>query len=312
MAKNAKLYTAKAAKNDEFYTQLSDIENELKHYEKLFNGKIVYCNCETSAKGRKSNFWLYFVENFKTLGLKRLIATLYNENGQGTFRSYNGDKIENTTLKGDGDFRSEECTELLKQADIVVTNPPFSLFRKYVAQLMEYGKQFLIIGNMNAIAYKEIFPLIKENRIWAGVSTFNQDVYFEVPESYEYSKTYKFRRECNGKRVMRVGGICWFTNLEHSMRHEPLCLCQKKISEYPKYDNYDAIEVSKVDEIPADYDGIMGVPITFIKKYCPEQFEILGLMSGTKADDFVNGNDGRIKFYVNNKGIYARILVRKK
>ena len=318
MAKNSNLHNAKTAKNDEFYTQLTDIEKELKHYKKHFEGKVVYCNCDDV---RWSNFFKYFSMNFEHLGLKKLICTAYNENGQGIVYEYNGDlngnrivddeEIEVKYLEGNGDFRSAECIEILKQADIVVTNPPFSLFREYVAQLMEYGKQFLIIGNTNAITYKEVFPLIKDNQLWLGVSSFNCGMYFQVPENYEYANTYKFDRERNGHKVMRVSSICWYTNIDHTKRHTELDLYKKyNAEEYPKYDNYDAIEVSKTAEIPMDYDGVMGVPITFLDKYCPTQFEIVGIMSGAKGECFTNGNDGRAKFYINDKGVYARILIK--
>lgn len=320
MAKNNNLHTAKKAKNDEFYTQLCDIENELKYYRPHFKNKVVYCNCDDA---RESNFFKFFSLNFEFLGLKKLISTGYKENGKGVKLVYMGDKngncmpdfdeIEITELEGNGDFRSAECIELLKEADIVVTNPPFSLFREYVAQLVEYGKQFLILGNTNAITYKEIFPLIKENKLWLGVSSFNSGMYFQVPNDYEYSETYKFDKERNGKKVMRVSSIAWFTNLDHERRNQTMDLYMKYSNEYfPKYDNYDAIEVSKVCDIPMDFDGILGVPITFLDKYNPNQFEIIGLMSGAKGENLTNGNDGRAKFYVNNKGVYARILIRHK
>ena len=282
---NTNLKEAKAAKNDEFYTQLVDIENELKYYRPHFQGKVVYCNCDNCME---SNFFKYFALSFERLGLKELIATAYNENGKGIVYRYKGDKNGNnypdfdeivpTELNGNGDFRSAECIEILKECDIVVTNPPFSLFREYVAQLIEYGKQFLIIGNCNAITYKEIFPYIKENKLWLGVSSFNNGMYFQVPNDYEYSQTYKFDKERNGKKVMRVSSIAWFTNLDHHRRNLELDLYMKYSNEYyPKYYNFDAIEVSKVCEIPMDYKGVIGVPITFLDKYNPNQFEIIGL-----------------------------------
>lgn len=299
MAKNNNLHTAKKAKNDEFYTQLYDIENELKYYRPHFVGKVVYCNCDDA---RESNFFKFFSMNFEFLGLKKLIATGYKENGKGVKLVYTGDKngnkmpdfdeIEVTELEGNGDFRSPECIELLKESDIVVTNPPFSLFREYVAQLVEYGKQFLIIGNQNAITYKEIFPLIKDNKLWLGLHLCKQFI------------------QPNGE-IKKFGNICWFTNLEHNRRKQTLDLYMKYSNEYfPKYDNYDAIEVSKTCDIPMDYDGVMGVPITFLDKYCPEQFEILGIMSGAKGECFVNGNDDSPKFTLNGKGVYARILIK--
>lgn len=321
MAKNSNLHNAKTAKNDEFYTQLTDIEKELKHYKKHFEGKVVYCNCDDV---RWSNFFKYFSMNFEHLGLKKLICTAYNENGQGIVYEYNGDlngnrivddeEIEVKYLEGNGDFRSAECIEILKQADIVVTNPPFSLFREYVAQLMEYGKQFLIIGNMNAVTYKEIFPLIKENKIWWGCSTSGsaRNMWFSCPNTYEATDKNANYKEIDNIKYRRVQGIEWYTNLDHAKRHTELDLYKKyNAEEYPKYDNYDAIEVSKVAEIPMDYDGVMGVPITFLDKYCPTQFEIVGIMSGAKGECFTNGNDGRTKFYINDKGVYARILIKK-
>lgn len=317
-SKNTNLHSAKKAKNDEFYTQLCDIENEMKYYKDFFKGKVVYCNCDDA---RESNFFKFFSKKFHDYGLKKLITTGYKEDGKGVVLVYEGDKNGNnrvddeeiitTELQGNGDFRSEECIEFLKEADVVVTNPPFSLFREYVAQLMEYGKKFLIIGNTNGITYKEIFPYIKNNELWLGCSSFNCGMFFRVPDNYEYAETYKFDRERNGEKVMRVSSICWYTNIEHSRRNTPLDLYQRYSNEYyPKYDNYDAIEVSKVAEIPMNFEGIMGVPITFLDKYCPTQFEIVGLMSGAQGNPLINGNDGRAKFYVNGKGVYARILIK--
>ena len=317
MAKNNNLHTAKATKNDEFYTQLEDIENELKYYKDYFKGKVVYCNCDGFLNKEKSNFFMYFSLNYEFLGLKGLICTKYNPNGKGKKYEYYGDlngnnypdeeEVFTSELEGDGDFRSEECIGLLKKCDIVCTNPPFSLFRQYVAQLFEYKKDFLIIGNVNAISYKEVFPLIKENKMWLGVSSFNKGMYFGVPDDYTYADTYKFDRERNGKKVMRVSSICWFTNLDHKKRHEELVLYKKyNEEEYPKYDNYDAIEVSKVTDIPMDYEGIMGVPITFLDKYCPEQFEIVGQMMTTKVTEFNFGYP-----YIDGKKKFARLLIKR-
>ena len=312
MTKNNNLHTAKAAKNDEFYTQLEDIENELKYYKDYFKGKVVYCNCDGFLNEEKSNFFVYFSLNYEFLGLKGLICTKYNPNGKGRKYEYYGDlngnnypdeeEIFTSDLEGDGDFRSEECIEILKKCDIVCTNPPFSLFRQYVAQLFEYKKDFLIIGNVNAISYKEVFPLIKENKMWLGVSSFNKGMYFGVPDDYTYADTYKFDRERNGKKVMRVSSICWFTNLDHKKPHEELVLYKKyNEEEYPKYDNYDAIEVSKVTDIPMDYYGVMGVPITFLDKYCPTQFQII---------KFRKGDDNK-NLSVNGKCPYFRILIKR-
>ena len=317
MTKNNNLHTAKATKNDEFYTQLEDIENELKYYKDYFKGKVVYCNCDGFLNKEKSNFFIYFSLNYEFLGLKGLICTKYNPNGKGKKYEYYGDlngnnypdeeEVFTSELEGDGDFRSEECIEILKKCDIVCTNPPFSLFRQYVAQLFEYKKDFLIIGNVNAISYKEVFPLIKENKMWLGVSSFNKGMYFGVPDDYTYADTYKFDRERNGKKVMRVSSICWFTNLDHKKRHEELLLYKKyNTEEYPKYDNYDAIEVSKVTDIPMDYEGIMGVPITFLDKYCPEQFEIVGQMMTTKVTEFNFGYP-----YIDGKKKFARLLIKR-
>ena len=305
---NANLSNAKRAKNDEFYTQLSDIENELKHYKSHFAGKVVYCNCDDA---RKSNFFRFFQKKFNDYGLKKLITTSYNENGHGSFLVYEGDtngngklddnEIKLSDLKGNGDFRSEECIELLKEADIVVTNPPFSLFREYISTLVQYNKKFLVIGNQNAITYKEIFPLIKENKLWTGNNMVKA---FRVPQVTN--------KNCevlpNGEIIAKFGSICWFTNLDIKKRHEEIILYKShNEEEFPKYDNYDAIEVSKVCEIPKDYDGIMGVPITFLDKYNPSQFEIVGL------DRYVEDNPHYGKrFTINNRETYARILIRKK
>lgn len=308
MSGNKSLHAANRAKNDEFYTQLADIERELKHYEAHFKNKTVYCNCDDP---RISNFFHYFSYNFERLGLKKLIATCYksqaadlfsqNDSEQAVYLIYEGDKngnrmpdpseIQVLPLKGDGDFRSEECIALLKQADIVVTNPPFSLFREYVAQLIKYQKKFLIIGNNNAISYKEIFPLIKNNQIWLG---YNCVRWFGIPKSEELKE---------GARSF------WFTNLEHKKRHEELILYRHYTpEEYPRYDNYDAIEVSKSVEIPDDFYGVMGVPITFLDKYNPEQFEIIGLDRYTVPKEALVG--GRVA--INGKPTYARVLIKRK
>ena len=304
--KNTSLHSAKKAKNDEFYTQLSDIEKEMAHYKDFFKGKIVYCNCDDA---RESNFFKFFSNNFESLGLKKLITTGYKAEGKGVKLVYEGDKngdfmvddteVVMTELEGNGDFRSAECIELLKESDVVVTNPPFSLFREYVAQLMEYGKKFLIIGNMNAITYKEIFPYIKNNELWWGCSLHGTKCHFIVPNSYEGNNVF----EENGVRYGKVNNAIWLTNINHTKRNTPLDLYKKySADEYPKYDNYDAIEVSKVSEIPMDYDGVMGVPITFLYKYCPTQFEII---------KFRKGNDDK-DLSVNGKCPYFRILIRRK
>ena len=298
MANNRNLHKANKAKNDEFYTQLSDIENELRHYTEHFKGKTVLCNCDDP---RVSNFFRYFALNFHFLGLKRLIATCYmNDNpdlfsqGKETNKSIYSDfdgsfecneltdfsRIPYKQLHGDGsysagDFRSRECIELLEQSDIVVTNPPFSLFREYVAQLIEYDKKFIIIGNVNAITYKEIFPLIMQNRIWLGYGFKAGNAYFHV--SKEAGANYANGVYDTATGLVKFRNCCWFTNLDHKKRHEELILYKHYTpEEYPQYDNYRAIEVGKTADIPYDYDGVMGVPITFLDKYNPEQFEILG------------------------------------
>ena len=292
---NTNLKTAKKSKNDEFYTLMEDIEKEMRYYKDFFKGKVVYCNCDDA---RESNFFKYFSLNFEFLGLKKLITTGYKADGKGVVLVYEGDKNGNrrvdneeiivNELNGDGDFRSEECIEYLKECDVVVTNPPFSLFRQYVKQLMDYDKKFIIIGNQNAITYKEIFPYIKNNQLWLGMNFVKS---FEKP---------------NGD-IQKFGNISWFTNIENKRRNEEIDLYKKySFEDYPKYDNYDAIEVSRVDEIPMDYDGVMGVPITFLYKYNPTQFEIIGL------DRYVEDNPhyGH-RFTIKGEETYARILIRK-
>ena len=289
-AANKNLNKAKDSKKDEFYTQLSDIERELRYYKKHFKGKIVYCNCDDP---RISNFFHYFSYNFEQLGLKKLIATCYknqdmdlfskNDSEHAIYLEYEGDKNGNNIpdqneigivhLKGDGDFRSSECIDLLKQADIVVTNPPFSLFREYVAQLIEYDKKFVIIGHQNAIKYKEIFPLIRDNKIWLGFGFKGGAAHF-INEHYDDYAT--AGDHIDG--MIRVSGVHWFTNLDINKRHEDLILYKKYTpEEYPKYENFDAINVDVTKDIPMDYTGFMGVPITFMDKYNPDQFEIIGV-----------------------------------
>ena len=337
---NKNLNAAKAAKKDEFYTQLEDINNELRHYREHFKGKTVLCNCDDP---RISNFFTYFAYNFEFLGLKRLITTCYksqerdlfsqNKCDQAIYLIYDGDKNGNNIpdpeeigihpLKGDGDFRSPECIELLKQADIVVTNPPFSLFREYVAQLMKYDKKFLIIGSKNAIHYKEIFPLIKQNKIWVGCTPMSQDLLFEWPKSLQEEAMSngkngsKFR--IVGEKVLGRSPSIWFTNLDINKRHINMILYKHYSPEYyPKYDNFNAIDVSKTEEIPCDYDGIMGVPDTFLDKFNPDQFEIIGLGSGdlAKLAGVKKNYRGRtdLSYTINGKHKcpFSRILIRKK
>ena len=333
------LAQAKDAKKDEFYTQLTDIEKELRHYTEYFRDKVVFCNCDDPYE---SNFFKYFALMFNKLGLKKLIATCYNgspvsgnellldfgdtvddpkkiaykveitevidANGDGAINLADiqylmqNDKNVISILKGNGDFRSEECVELLKQADIVVTNPPFSLFREYLAQLVKYDKKFIILGNMNAITYKEVFPLIKENKIWFGASIHSGDREFQVPESYPLNAAGS-RIDENGNKFIRVKGVRWFTNIDYPQRHEDIILYKRYNSEeYPHYDNYDAINVNATNDIPYDYDGAIGVPITFLDKYNPEQFEIIKFRKGDDEKDLS----------INGKCPYFRILIRKK
>lgn len=352
MSNNNSLSRAKNTKNDEFYTQLSDIERELRHYKEHFRGKTVFCNCDDPYE---SNFFKYFAMNFNVLGLKKLICTCYetspisytqvsifddyiyevNQNkGKPAYKAVlteihdqNGDgaidlkdveiilrkKDVVTKMKGDGDFRSEESIELLKEADIVVTNPPFSLFREYVAQLIEYDKRFLIIGSMNAITYKEIFPLIKNNQLWLGNGFNAGNAYFRIPND---KVSYASGVYDNSTGLVKFRNCNWFTNLDHKKRHEPLDLIEKYTPEkYPTYDNYEAINVDKVIDIPCDYYGAMGVPITFLDKYCPDQFEVVD------ANDYRSHNNVPLKPHglikdkegaIDGKPKYARILIKRK
>lgn len=321
MPQNRKLTQAKSAKKDEFYTQLSDIENELKHYKDHFKNKVVYCNCDDP---RVSNFFHYFSYNFEKLGLKKLITTCYKNQERDLFSEHKSEKaisleydgtnnnngiptieeIGIDHLKSDGDFRSEESINLLKQADIVVTNPPFSLFREYVAQLIEYDKKFLIIGHQNAITYKEIFPLIMDNKLWLG-NGFNRNCAHFINGHYEDFASDADHRE----GMIRVSGVQWFTNLDINKRHEEMILYKKyNPEEYPKYDNYDAIEVSKTKETPMNYDGVMGVPITFLNKYSPEQFEILGNLGSYAPDGYSLSS----AIFIDGKKIYKRILIKNR
>lgn len=334
MSDNRNLHSANKAKQDEFYTQLSDIENELKHYKKHFKGKTVLCNCDDP---RVSNFFHYFAYNFEHLGLKRLITTCYknqerdlfsqNNSERAIWLEYFGDKNGNLVpdpeeigihyFKGDGDFRSAECIELLKQADIVVTNPPFSLFTDYIVQLAKYDKKFLVLGNKNAVTYKEVFQLFKENKLWIGVTPMSREIYFDVNQDFIEESLAKNRNRTivvrDGKYMARSPSI-WFTNLDHKKRHEELILYKKySPDEYPKYDNYDAIEVGKTECIPEDYDGVMGVPITFLDKYNPEQFEIIdaiGRYSMTKGP--TPETQGKYLTDVNGQHKFARILIRRR
>jgi hypothetical protein len=317
MAANANLHKAKDAKNDEFYTQLTDVSKELMHYKQHFKDKIVLCNCDDPTW---SAFWKYFHLNFSALGLKKLISTHYDKNEPTYKMEYTGgddNDIEvgvKTPLEGNGDFRNQECLDLLDEADIVVTNPPFSLFREYVAVLMEHEKKFLIIGNQNAISYGDIFPLLKSNRVWMGCH--NGDMAFMVPADSEPRET-RFWIDENGQKWRSLGNAMWITNLDHNKRHEKLILWKKyNQDEYPTYDNYKAINVDKYADIPEDYDGVMGVPITFLQYYCPEQFEILGQTNkkdvSAETESLRTDPVHRHGGLINGKEKYMRILIRKK
>ncbi|MDP3881999.1 MAG: adenine-specific methyltransferase EcoRI family protein [Nanoarchaeota archaeon] len=317
---NKTLNKANAIKNDEFYTQLADIERELKHYKEYFKNKVIFCNCDDP---RISSFFHYFSYNFEQLGLKKLITTCYknqqmnlfsaNKSEKAIYLEYTGDKNKNNVpdpkeigikhLKGDGDFRSQECIELLKQSDIVVTNPPFSLFREYVSQLVKYNKKFIIIGSLNAISYKEIFKLIKENKLWLGYGFNNGNAYFKIFHTKDFANGV-YDKETG---LVKFRNVTWFTNLEIGKRHEDLILYKKYYgneNEYPKYDNYNAINVDKTKDIPVDYKGVMGVPISFLDKYNPEQFEIIGNEYDLKIE--------KGRGYIKGKRMYSRIFIRNK
>lgn len=309
---NANLHKAKGAKNDEFYTQLTDVAKELMHYKAHFKDKIVLCNCDDPTW---SAFWKYFHLNFAELGLKKLISTHYDREEATYKMEYTGgddNDIEigvKTPLEGNGDFRNKECLDLLDECDIVVTNPPFSLFREYVAVLMKHGKKFIIWGNNNAITYKEFFPLLKENKVWLGYIA-NQTCVFRLSDEY-IKWDEKITEQMNdGHKYGKCPAISVFTNLDIQKRHEKIILWKTYTpEEYPKYDNYDAINVDKVSEIPCDYDGVMGVPITFLDKYNPEQFEITYLAaSHGKIPKGIENEAGCI----NGKWVYARIFIKKK
>lgn len=359
------LRNAKRAKNDEFYTQYADIEKEMNAYLEFdpnaFRGKTILLPCDDPEW---SNFTKFFAQKFEELGLEKLISTSYAPNSKPKDISYqptlfemespffdeektqkngkiftltndsNGDKkidvedIEWSYLKGDGDFRSDEITALRDEADLIITNPPFSLFREFLAWIVDGAKSFAIIGNMNAITYKEVFPLIKENRVWLGATNFNTGMYFSVPQNFTYASTYKFERIKNGKKVSRVPGVCWYSNIEHGRRHQPLSLMSEgenlrfnkavQGTGYQKYDNYDAIEVPRTDAIPSDYRGIMGVPISFLDKYNPDQFKIVGSRRWAKDQelgDVYRGDktvDTDFKTLVNGKETYDRIFIKHK
>lgn len=319
MAANANLHKAKNEKNDEFYTQLTDVAEELKHYKEHFKDKIVFCNCDDPTW---SAFWKYFHLNFTKLGLRKLISTHYDKNEPTYKMEYEGGDDNNieagvkTALESNGDFRNKECLDLLDECDIVVTNPPFSLFREYVKTLMEHGKKFIIWGNNNAIKYKEFFPYLKNNQIWLGY-TANKTCIFRVGKGYTYDD--KITNQINdGFKYGKVPAISIFTNLDIRKRYERLVLWKNYTSEqYPKYDNYDAINIDKVSEIPCDYDGVMGVPITFLSSYNPEQFEILDLVNRYMIYDYFGVNEN-VKLRhshccnLNGKALFSRVLIRRR
>ncbi len=326
---NSGLHSAKRNKKDEFYTQIVDIERELRHYRSHFKDKVVYCNCDDPYV---SAFFEYFTKNFEYFGLKKLITTCYksqhmdlfsqNDAEQAIKLEYTGgaknslptpDDIGVTPLKGDGDFRSPECIEILKEADIVVTNPPFSLFSEYVAQLADFDKKFIIVGNQNAITYKDVFPLIKENRMWLGYGFKRNMAHFIAPH-YEDTASDADHRD----GMIRVSGVVWYTNLDHNKRHEEMILVQcyhANEAAYPHYDNYAAIEVSKAQDIPVDYAGAMGVPITFLTKYNPGQFEIIGATE-SEGKGFSFGlwspESGVAQAAINGKRVYKRLFIRNR
>ena len=311
---NSNLNTARKNKDDEFYTQLKDIEDELQHYTEFFKGKTIYLNCDNP---KKSKFWEYFHTNFNKLKLKRLLATYYKEEGDSSLFDYKGGDDENvsvwkeTQFLGNGDFRSDECINILKKSDIVITNPPFSLFRELIDLLVEYKKSFIIVGNQNSITHKNIFPLIKNNELWLGHNKGAK--WFEVPEE-GYGDRAKNLKIINNKKHIQVQGICWYTNIDTKKRHKNIELIKnyyKNESFYPKYDNYNAIEVSKVVDIPKDYDGIMGVPITFMYSYNPNQFEVVGCSYKYGRPDEWDENT-KMSPSVNGKNIYKRIFIKKK
>lgn len=339
---NHRLGAARSAKQDEFYTRLGDIEREVKHYRKHFKGKVVYCNADDP---RFSNFFHFFSHNFERYGLERLITTCYqsterdlfsqNDSDTAIYLDYRGDKNNNRVpdveeigvhpLAGDGDFRSPECVELLKQADIVVTNPPFSLFREYVTQLIEYNKKFLILGNKNAVTYSEIFPLFQDGKMWIGHTPMGTEMVFDITEEYGRELVASGRK----RKYTIVDGVvkgrsqaCWFTNMDFAKRHEDLVLYRTyNPTDYPKYDNFDAIEVSNVSDIPMDYDGLMGVPISFLDKHNPDQFEIVGSFNAGAHGEALGAvkteivSKGKVSMWngpvVNKEPKYKRIIIRK-
>jgi len=307
---NKLLQKAKKSKSDEFYTQISDIESELQHYRSHFEDKVVFCNCDDA---RISNFYKYFSSNFYSLGLKKLIVASYKkqENGNGFYFEYSGKQNEPNDnniiyFEGDGDFRSPESIELLRQSDIVVTNPPFSLFRQYITQLIEFDKKFLIIANINSITYKETFKLVKENKVWLGINLGRGISGFIVPEHYELYGT-EVNIDSFGNRIVSPNNCLWMTNLDNSKRHEDINLTKTYLGnedEYPQYDNYEGININYTQDIPLDYNGHMGVPITFLHKFNPDQFELIKFRKGNDDKDLcINGSCPYFRIIIKNKRI---------
>lgn len=314
MSTNAELQNAKISKKDEFYTQYSDIEIELSNYKNEFKNATVFCNCDDPTW---SNFWRYLHINFSKLKLKKIISTHYKKGSPSYKLIYEGnndmdiDAGVKINLVSDGDFRSQECLDLLDEADIVVTNPPFSLFREYISTLVRHNKKMIIIGNMNSITTKDVFPLFRDGKLWYGQSIHSGDRKFYVPDDYPLDAS-TCGIDDNGMKFIKVKGVRWFTNIDYKDRHTPLiCTAKYDPKKYPKYDNYDAISVDKTSEIPMDYTGVIGVPITFMDKYCPEQFEIVGI-SGDLAQPvpLPNGKKGMGRFYLKGKRLYDRIAIR--
>ncbi|NBK47763.1 modification methylase [Staphylococcus delphini] len=335
MSLNSNLHKAKSAKSDEFYTQIADIENELKNYEKHFNDKHIFCNCDDPEF---SNFWRYFALNFKRLNIKRLTSTHYSaSNGKSyrmdmfkkvpkeyldrqTFMTLEESGIELplgyiTKMESNGDFRSQESIDLLLECDIVATNPPFSLFGEYVSQLIEYNKKFIILGSQNALTTKQIFPLLKDNKMWAGVYAGNMK--FRVPNRDEYKREgARFWIDDNGDYWRSLGNICWFTNLDHYKRHENIILYKRyNETDYPKYDNYNAINVDKISDIPEDYNGVMGVPVTYLYKHNPSQFDIVGQThsadKSVEVESIRTSTSNRHRGMIDGVQKYARVLIRR-
>lgn len=303
MSKNTNLHRAKKEANDEFYTQYEDIAKEIEHYKEHLKGKVVYCNCDIPYF---SNFHKYFLDNFKDLELKKLIVTGYVKNGNGKCSIYDGERATDYDLLGDGDFRGDECVDMLQKADVIITNPPFSLFREFIKVMVDNDKDFIVVGNKNAITYKDVFPLIKENKMWLGVKSLGVDTYFDIPKVYAdelvaYKKEGSAYKIINGRIMGRVQ-ICWFTSF-NVRKNDYLELTKEyNESEYPKYDNYDAINVDKTKDIPKDYYGVIGVPITFLDKHNQNQFEIV---------KFRKGDDGK-DLRVDGKDKFNRVLIKRK